>query len=74
MQHVDARVLRTWGTLVRDARQAAGLSQGLLARKLKVAQATVQRWEAGATVPSDELHARLVDLLGPTVDVQLVEP
>ena len=40
-------------THIRDFRRAKGWSQQKLAEELKVAVATVARWEAGRTQPSE---------------------
>jgi DNA-binding transcriptional regulator YiaG len=44
--------------LRRAIREAAGVSQGQIARELGVHRMTVCRWEAGTSTPSgDHLHA-----------------
>ena len=39
------------GDRIREARDAAGLTQGAAAKRLKVSQPTLSRWESGETVP-----------------------
>ena len=48
-----------------EVREAAGLTQGELARALDVAPATVSRWEAGQRLPSGQAirYARLLRVL-----------
>lgn len=44
-----------FGSLIRTARNAVGLTQVGLAERLSVTQPTVSGWESGAAIPS--LHA-----------------
>ena len=39
------------GSRIREARESAGLLQGDAAKRLKVSQPTLSRWESGDTVP-----------------------
>lgn len=48
---------------IRTARQAAGLRQHQLARRLEVDRATLSRWETGAIVPGKTQRRRLVEVL-----------
>lgn len=49
----------TFGAAVREARLAAGMSQGALARALDTYQGTVSSWEHGGATPSGDVLARL---------------
>jgi transcriptional regulator with XRE-family HTH domain len=62
---VLVRALRAiWGQRIRDARQAAGLTQAQLALALGVDQANVSRWERGMLSPRDDRRARIAEILG----------
>jgi transcriptional regulator with XRE-family HTH domain len=52
------------GTLVRDARLAAGLSQRALAQRAGTSQPAVARYERGVATPSWETLQRLVAACG----------
>lgn len=52
-----------WGDAIREAREAAKLSQAQLAKKLSVDRSAVTLWEAGRTAPRAEMQGRLVDEL-----------
>lgn len=51
------------GKHIRRARVEEGLSQALLAEKLKVTQATVSGWETGRTHPSEKQIRRMESLI-----------
>ena len=53
----------TWGSNIRAARKARGLSQSELASRLRVTQASISQWEAGTTAPKDEHRSVLVTVL-----------
>ncbi len=48
------------GSLVREARRRAGLTQEQLAERAGTTQSAVARWEAGRAAPSLETLARIV--------------
>lgn len=50
---------------LRSSRLAAGLSQGEVAERLQVSQATVSNWELGKTEPSSRQIEELESFLGP---------
>jgi len=52
------------GPTIRARREAAGLTQPALARKLECAEAMVSRWETGRVVPSMKYATRLWMALG----------
>jgi len=49
---------------IREARQAAGLSQEAAARKLDVSASTWAHWEQGVNEPRLEAFRRIAKLLG----------
>jgi len=53
----------TWGSNIRAARQAQGLSQSELARRLQITPASISQWESGTTAPKDEHRSVLVTVL-----------
>ena len=57
--------------LLREARSQAGLTQRELARRAGTAQSVVARIEGGATSPSWETLARLLEAAGFALDVAL---
>jgi transcriptional regulator with XRE-family HTH domain len=71
------------GSLLRDARSRAGLSQRALARRAGTAQSVVARIELGRTDPTTGTLARLLEAAGfelnprltprPTVDTHMLE-
>ena len=61
-------------SLVREARERAGLTQAALAERAGVAQSTVSRVESGARTPSTDLVERLVRATGYEIRVGLGEP
>lgn len=52
------------GTLVREARRRAGLTQAELARRAGTTQSAIARLERGGTEPTTERVARLVGACG----------
>ena len=50
--------------LLRDARQAAGYSQGQLARLVGVSIGTVKAWESGRRAPKPASQRQVADVLG----------
>ena len=56
------------GTNIRQRRQAAGMSQEELAKRVYVVRQTVLNWEHGKTMPDLESLKRLADVFGTTVD------
>jgi transcriptional regulator with XRE-family HTH domain len=57
------------GTLVRDARRLAGLSQADLARRLGTTQSVVSRWERGVDTPRVDTLGRILRSCGFEVDL-----
>lgn len=53
---------------LKELRVAAGLRQVDVAKKVKVDQAAVSKWESGETNPSRKYHKILAKLYGCTVD------
>jgi transcriptional regulator with XRE-family HTH domain len=58
------------GSLLRDARLAAGLTQAELARAGGTSQATLSAYEGGAKVPSAETLARVLAAAGARLTTQ----
>lgn len=59
---------------LRERREAAGLLQETVAKKLDITQAAVSRWESGDTKRiSKKYHKKLAKLYGCTVDELLSE-
>lgn len=52
-----------FGTAIRDARIAKKLSQGQVARHLKVSQPSVSAWESGDAFPAVPMLTPLAQLL-----------
>lgn len=61
------------GSVIKRARQRAGISQAELARRLGTQQPVVARWESGARSPSFETVGRAVEACGLALDVGLIE-
>jgi uncharacterized protein len=70
------RVEKTAGSLLRRARQGAGISQAELAFRAGVAQSVISAYEAGHRQPSLPTLARLIDAAGSdlVVDVRQQPP
>jgi len=64
------------GSVIREARRRAGLSQVELARRLRTSQAAVWRWESGVVEPSWSAVSRAASACGlaVAVDLQAVDP
>jgi transcriptional regulator with XRE-family HTH domain len=62
------------GSVVREARRRAGLTQRRLAALAGVSQPTIARVEAGVTKPALDEVARLVDACGLELRISIVEP
>ncbi len=60
-------VMTTTSSRIAAAREAAGLNQSELARKLDVSPQSVQAWESGRTVPRNPKIKMLSDVLGVSV-------
>jgi transcriptional regulator with XRE-family HTH domain len=58
----------TLGTVVRQYRERAGLTQAQLAERAGLADATISRVERGRLHPSADLIGKLASALGVTVD------
>lgn len=58
---------------IRKYREAAGLRQSDLAKKLDVDQTAVSNWELGKTKPLRKYHKKLSKLLNCTIDELLKE-
>lgn len=56
------------GNQFRERRQALGLSQEELARRLYVTRVTVSHWETGKTLPDVQSMLLLANLFGTTID------
>jgi transcriptional regulator with XRE-family HTH domain len=61
-------------TMLRGARQRAGLTQGELARRAGTSQATISAYENATKQPSVETLARLLDATGSELAVRVREP
>lgn len=59
---------------LRELREAAGLTQVQVAKKLVVDQGAVSNWERGVNAPSVKYHKKLAKLYGVTVDELLKRP
>ena len=59
----------TFGTTIREARLARGLSMGQLASSVGRTAASVRRWERDESVPSGEVVGRLAGVLEVDTDV-----
>lgn len=60
-----------FGAAIRDARVAKKLSQGDVARHLKVTQPSVSAWESGTKFPAVPMLAPLAELLDLDLDAVL---
>lgn len=58
---------------IREAREAAGISQGELAKRIGVTPGAVSQWEQGTTNPSIHRLKAIAQTLGVTVDELLEE-
>ena len=58
---------------IKHLRLKAGMTQTDLAKKMRVTQSAVSRWEIGDVSPLPKLHKRLAKVLGVTVDELLKE-
>lgn len=56
------------GSQIKERRQALGLSQEELARKLYVSRVTVSHWETNRTLPDVQSTLLLANLFGTTID------
>ena len=54
-----------------ELRKKANISQASLAKKFKVTQHTVSRWETGDREPDNETLTKLADFFGVTIDYLL---
>jgi len=54
---------RSFGDLLKEAREAAGMSQTQLAARIASAQQNVQRWETGENDPKASTIRRMCDAL-----------
>ena len=62
----------TAGDLIREARRRSGLTQVVLAQRLKTTQSAVARWEAGRTEPSLETVRQAVEAAGFELELAIV--
>ncbi len=62
-----------YGRELRRLREQAGLTQPVLAKKLRVTQATVSDWERGVLVPNPRRHDQLQKVLGITRELWWAE-
>jgi predicted nucleotidyltransferase/DNA-binding XRE family transcriptional regulator len=59
------------GSLVRAARQRAGLSQAELGRRAGITQSVISAYESGARQPSMPTLTRIIEATGAALDVRL---
>lgn len=69
----QATAQRIIGARIRDFREAAGLSQAELARRVYVSRQTVGNWEAGRTLADVQSLVLLSQVFGTTVDALIGE-
>lgn len=62
------------GSLVRSARQRAGLSQAELGRRAGVTQSVISAYESGARQPSVPTLTRIIEATGAALDVRVQYP
>lgn len=62
------------GTILKQLRDAAMLSQTSLAEKLHVTRQAVSRWENDETIPGPDLLVKLSEVFGVSVDALLESP
>ncbi len=53
-----------WGATIRQQRIDLGMTQTTLSRKLDVSQVSVSSWELGRSLPTVEMQAKIIDVLG----------
>lgn len=53
---------------IRELRRAAGLTQEQLAKKMRLDQTAISRWETGDTKPLKKTHKKLAKVLNCTVE------
>ena len=58
----------TLGEMIRNRREATGLSQQEMAEKLFVSRQTVSRWESGSRTPDVFTVKKIAGILGVTMD------
>jgi transcriptional regulator with XRE-family HTH domain len=64
IKNVTSDLFVLYGKNLKNAREAAGLTQTELAERVESSQPTIARWEAGRGVPSDGMKIRLALVLG----------
>ena len=69
----QATAQRIIGARIREFREAAGLSQAELARRVYVSRQTVGNWEAGRTLADVQSLVLLSQVFGTTVDAIIGE-
>ena len=69
--YATARLALEFGEKVRDAREAAGLSQRDLAERMSTSQAAVARLEAGGVGSTLTTLQKVADALGMSISVDL---
>lgn len=69
---VDLAVV--WGQRLRTAREAAGLTQVVLAERCGVEQQMVSYWELGHGAPRDRTRLRVAEALGVSVNELFAYP
>jgi uncharacterized protein len=62
---------RTAGSVIRDARQRAGLSQSELARRAGVAQSVISAYESGRREPGITMLTKLVEASGHSLVIEI---
>ena len=61
------------GKLIAEKRKEKGLTQDALGAMLGISGKAVSKWERGLSQPDDAHMARLIDLLGLSVEQEMVE-
>ena len=61
------------GKLIAEKRKEKGLTQDALGAMLGISGKAVSKWERGLSQPDEAHMARLIDLLGLSVEQEMVE-
>ena len=62
------------GSIIKQARRTAGLTQAELAERLATTRSAIARWESGRVSPTVESLSRIVEACGLSLHVSLHEP
>ena len=57
-----------YGEAFKEQREKLGLSQSMLAKKIKTSHQNISRWESGKILPSIDFCVKLADLYGISLD------